>query len=106
MNFVETVLDLINKKGVTKNKMLTDLKLGKNSFVNWTERGTIPSGETLSKISEYFNVSTDYLLGNEEKNNPVPQMNSEEQKLFNDIKSLTPAQQQALRVMIDSYKNK
>lgn len=65
MNFVDKVLELINKKGVTKNKMLTDLNLGKNSFVNWSERGTIPNGETLSKIASYFNVSTDYLLGND-----------------------------------------
>lgn len=66
--FLERVLSLISQKGISKNKMLTDLKLGKNSFVNWQERGTIPSGETLSKIAEYFNVSIDYLLGNETKN--------------------------------------
>lgn len=63
--FLENVLLLLQQKGVSKNKMLTDLKLGKNSFVNWENRGTIPGGDTLHKISEYFNVSTDYLLGNE-----------------------------------------
>lgn len=63
--FLENVLLLINKKGITKNKMLTDLKLGKNSFVNWESRGTIPGGETLNKIADYFNVSTDTLLGND-----------------------------------------
>ena len=61
--FLETVLSLLNKKGVSKNKMLTDLNLGKNSFVNWENRGTIPGGETLNKIADYFEVPTDYLLG-------------------------------------------
>lgn len=61
--FLENVLHLLSEKGISKNKMLTELKLGKNSFVNWESRGTIPSGTTLHKIAEYFNVSTDYLLG-------------------------------------------
>ena len=61
--FLENVLLLLSQKEISKNKMLTDLKLGKNSFVNWENRGTIPSGETLYKIAEYFNVSIDYLLG-------------------------------------------
>lgn len=64
--FLKTVLSLLNQKGVSRNKMLTDLHLGKNSFVNWEKRGTIPGGDTLNKIAEYFNVSTDYLLGNEQ----------------------------------------
>ena len=63
MTFVERTLELIKKNNITKNKMLTDLKLGKNSFVNWQERGTIPSGDVLQKIADYFNVSVDYLLG-------------------------------------------
>jgi len=63
MTFVERVLELIEENNITKNKLLTDLKLGKNSFVNWLERGTIPSGDVLIKIADYFNVSVDYLLG-------------------------------------------
>ena len=106
MNFVEIVLDLINKNGITKNKMLTDLNLSKNSINDWKNRGTIPNGETLSKISEYFNVSTDYLLGTEQKESSSPQLSDKEQELFNDIKSLSPEQQLAIRAVIDSYKNK
>ena len=63
MNFVDILLELLRKRGISKNKMLTDLSLGKNSFVNWSTRGTIPNGETLQKIANYFGVSVDYLLG-------------------------------------------
>ena len=62
MEFIEIVLNLIKQKGISKNKMLTDLGLSKNSIVDWNNRGTIPNGETLSKIAAYFNISTDYLL--------------------------------------------
>ena len=65
MNTIDKIITLINSKGITKNKLLSDLGLSKNSFVNWENRGTTPSGEVLSKIAAYFNVTTDYLLGND-----------------------------------------
>lgn len=71
MNFVDRILNLLSQQGITKNKMLTDLHLSKNSIIDWQKRGTIPNGETLSKIANYFNVSVDYLLGNAQKEKPV-----------------------------------
>ena len=74
MNFVDRLQSLVDQKGITRNKLLVDLNLGKNSFINWESRGTIPNGETLSKIAQYFNVSVDYLLNgkpSEQKNNPL-----------------------------------
>ena len=61
--FLDRLLDLISEAGITKNKLLTDLGLSKNSIVDWTKRGTIPKGDTLQAIADYFDVSTDYLLG-------------------------------------------
>lgn len=63
MVFLETVLAIINKKNISKNKMLTDLNLSKSSFIDWHNRGTIPGGETLIKIADYLDCSVDYLLG-------------------------------------------
>lgn len=88
--FLDTVLSLLNKKGVSKNKMLTDLDLGKNSFVNWENRGTIPGGGTLNKIADYFGVSTDYLLGKESSPASSTDMSPEEKEIMNMIKSLSP----------------
>lgn len=43
-------------------------KLGKsNATATKWKNGTIPNGETLLELANYFNVSTDYLLGREEK---------------------------------------
>lgn len=63
MTFVERVLQLIEEKNITKNKLLMDLGLSKNSFVNWIDRGNIPNGDVIVKISQYFDVSVDYILG-------------------------------------------
>ena len=63
MTFVDRVLQLIEEKNISKNKLLTDLDLSKNSFVNWLDRGNTPSGDVIVKIAKYFDVSVDYLLG-------------------------------------------
>ncbi len=63
MDFLNRIYSLLQEKGISKNKMLTDLSLSKNSFVDWTNRGTVPNGETLIKIARYLDVSVDYLLG-------------------------------------------
>ncbi len=65
MLFIERLSELLKEKGVTANKMSKDLGLGNAAFSNWKARGTLPNGETLEKIADYFNVSTDYLLGRE-----------------------------------------
>ncbi|MCM1579294.1 MAG: transcriptional regulator [Ruminococcus sp.] len=66
MTFVERVDFLIEKRGISRNQLFAELKLGKNSFVNWSNRGTLPKGTTVEKLAKYFNVSVDYLLtGNE-----------------------------------------
>lgn len=72
MSFTERVLALIQEKGTTKNKLLMELGLGKNSFVDWTEKGNLPNGATIIKIADYFGVTTDYLLkGIESQSNTI-----------------------------------
>ena len=84
MSFIDRILELLHQQGISKNKMLVDLRLSKNSIVDWSRRGTIPNGETLSKIASYFNVSVDYLLGNEQKEKP----SSEEESFSQNKKEL------------------
>ena len=67
-HFVSITLNLISENGINKAKMLSDLELNHNSFVNW-RGGKTPNAETVAKIAQYFNVTTDYLLGIEK---PAP----------------------------------
>lgn len=66
--FLERVEYLRTDKKLSKSKILRDLGLNPNSFVNWEKRDNIPSGDILDKIAAYFGVSVDYLLG---KDNPA-----------------------------------
>ena len=63
MTFTDKVRELLSQKNISINKMLTDLGLGKGTFATWEKRGTVPGGETLNKLADYFGVSVDYLLG-------------------------------------------
>lgn len=95
-DFLKNVFALLQQKSVSKNKMLTDLKLGKNSFVNWENRGTIPGGETLHKIAEYFNVSTDYLLGTETPEEPLDETDQQILMLARKSRVLPPEDKEML----------
>lgn len=78
MSFIENVLNLIKLHHITKNKMLKDLKMGTGTFATWQKRGTIPNGDTLKKIADYFGVSTDYLLTGEEDKKSTGKAEDEE----------------------------
>ena len=93
-DFLKNVILLLEQNGITKNKMLVDLQLGKNSMVNWENRNTIPNGKTLNKIAEYFNVSTDYLLGKAENaRSVIDKLSEKEKSLLTIFRQLTDAQQ-------------
>lgn len=65
--FIDRLDELLREKGVTRKQMLCDLELGKNSFLNWQTRETLPNGTTLVKIADYFDVSLDWLVGRSEE---------------------------------------
>ena len=75
--FIEILLKLINERGITRTKFLNDVGLNKSCILNWQQRGTIPNGEVLTKIANYFDVSTDYLLGESNANKKLYMANSE-----------------------------
>ena len=57
----EIVKDLCEKQGISLNTLEDKLKLGKNSLYGLKRNQ--PSAERLQQIADYFNVSTDYMLG-------------------------------------------
>lgn len=63
MQFSQTFKTLCKEKKVTQRQALIDMGLSRSSTQKW-ERG-IPTAPALKKISDYFGVSVDFLLGNE-----------------------------------------
>ena len=103
--FIERIEVLLSEKGVQKKTFLAELGLSKNSFVNWRDRGTIPSGATLQKIADYFHVPVESLT--EEKPTPTGlpasggvEVTPLEAELLAAYRRLSPAQRQALLALL------
>ncbi|MED1303192.1 transcriptional regulator [[Bacillus thuringiensis] serovar konkukian] len=65
MTIVARVKHLCQSKGIPVSKLEEDLNFGKNTLYRWKTQH--PSSEKLQKVADYFNVSTDYLLGRTQK---------------------------------------
>ncbi len=53
-NFIENIEQLCQKKNVSVSQMTSDLGLAVGIVSNWRKRGTLPSGEVILKIADYF----------------------------------------------------
>ena len=62
---------LCDKKGVSPSRACLEMNLSRSLGAKWKNTGANPSFEVLSKMSDYFGVTTDYLLGNEQKEKPA-----------------------------------
>lgn len=64
MAFYERFEWLCKEKGVTPTQAARDVGIRQSVVSMWKKRGSTPNGNTLTKIADYFGVTTDYLLGN------------------------------------------
>ena len=60
--FWERFYSLCLRMGKKPNPVGKEIGLSSGIISKW-KAGGIPNGETLMKLSKYFNVSVDYLLG-------------------------------------------
>ena len=62
MLFWERFTNLCNLQGLKPNPVATEIGIASGTLSKWKEGKTFPNGETLIKISKYFDCSIDYLL--------------------------------------------
>ena len=64
-SFGKTLKTLRNSRNISATKLSEDLNIHRGSLSNWETGRRTPDSEMLLKIANYFNVSDDYLLGND-----------------------------------------
>ncbi|MEA5003815.1 MAG: helix-turn-helix transcriptional regulator [Christensenella sp.] len=104
--FIERLNELLKEKGVSAHKMSLELGLGKNAYTHWRDRGNLPSGDVLDKIADYFEVSTDYLLGRTENPSPINEVAAAHFKNDVDFSDLSEEDKEAVRGVIDALRAK
>lgn len=61
MTILERIQELAKKRDITLKELSLELGFSKNYL--YSLKTQAPSADKLSKIADYFRVSTDYLLG-------------------------------------------
>ena len=106
----EKIKELAKKRGKALGQVEEDLGYGRNTL--YKIKNSTPNAERIAEIANYFNVSTDYLLGRTD-NPAIAGGGSEpddidkiiDRAMFFDGKPLTYDDRRALRGIISGYMN-
>ncbi|WP_429969083.1 helix-turn-helix domain-containing protein [Enterococcus sp. AZ136] len=102
---------LCEKQGISVNDLEEKLGIGRNSLYSWKKN--IPKGTNLIKVADYFEVSTDYLLGRTDN----PNSTSVQERIPDDLdkmldnamtfggKPLTDKDREAIRAYVEGRKS-
>lgn len=107
---LEKIKELAQKRGISLQKVAEDLGYSINYLYTLKEK--TPKSDRLQEIADYFNVSTDYLLGRTD-NPAIAGEGSEpddidkiiDHAMLFDGKPLTDEDRRAIRGIISGYMN-
>lgn len=108
--FFDNFVRLCEQKGVKPSRALTDAGVPKSAYSYWRAEAGIgndakPTNQNAVKLAQYFNVSVDYLLTGEQKENPPQQPQSEVdaavERIRKKLESMPKEQREALMNLIE-----
>ena len=67
--FSTRVKELREKAGLSMDQLAKQLGITKSRVNMWENNGTVPRMNVLVELAKFFNVTTDYLLGNDDASN-------------------------------------
>lgn len=94
---VSIIVDRI--KAITSTKELEKIGISQQVISNWKSRNTFPKSDDLYKISQFLNVSMEYLLTGEDKENNLSQ---DETELLTNYRKLQEHDKSMLQVMVSA----
>ena len=102
--FYKRLRDLCEERNMTVNELVKVLDLSSGSPTAW-KSGTIPRSVTLTKIANYFGVTTDYLSGVENKKAPTVSgerdiLDDVDVAFYGDFRELTEDEKETVRDMV------
>lgn len=107
MSIKNRVKDLAEAHQITVAELERTLGLGNGTIARWDHRS--PSSEKLQMVAKYFNVSVDFLLGNDKRATDGPEaINDSLGTIMSfDGKPVTDHDRKVMKDLLESYlKNK
>lgn len=95
--FAKRIKYLRQTKELNQVQLSEKLGVAKQSVSNWENDNIMPSVEMLEKIADFFSVSTDYLLGRDEKTTTDGTMV--------DLTGLTSRQMEHIKLLIEDFRD-
>ena len=108
--FFDNFVRLCEQKGVKPSRALTEAGVPKSAYSYWrTEAGAgndaKPTNHNAVKLAQYFDVTVDYLLTGNQKENPSQQPQSEfdatVERIRRKLESMPKEQREALMNLIE-----
>lgn len=95
--------ELRQERGLNQQELALKIETTQRNISNWENGNTEPDIQMILKMSKFFEVSADYLLGNSETLETKKDIAFLENSLFTLIKNLTLDKKKALLVLLQGY---
>ena len=108
--FFDNFVRLCEQKGVKPSRALTEAGVPKSAYSYWRTEANAgndakPTNQNAVKLAQYFNVTVDYLLTGNQKENPSQQPQSEVdatvERIRRKLESMPKEQREALMNLIE-----
>lgn len=86
MTAFDILKKLCDEQGISINTLEERIELSKNTLYSWKKN--TPKGSNLVKVADYFDVSTDYLLGRSDKKRYYDLSNKDELAIQRELKKI------------------
>lgn len=106
MDIGERIRELRKEQGISQPELAKIIGVANSVISNWETGTNFPRGDYVALLAKTFNVTTDYLLGNEDEfgtsTNPKQEhYTKDEQQLIATYRTLSPGKKKALFDMLD-----
>lgn len=104
MEIGKIISKLRNERGLTQRELAKILGVSNGAIGMWETQKREPDLDTVKKMTSFFNVTADYLIGNEQiplDNSKIGRITVEEEKLLNGFRKLSGDDQEELIGILD-----
>ncbi|MEH2944912.1 helix-turn-helix transcriptional regulator [Lachnospiraceae bacterium KK002] len=106
MDFYIRLENLIEERNLTQKQLSLDLHIASSTVNGYVNNNREPDFATLVRFAQYFNVSTDYLLGLSSEKKPSPSsLSPAEGALIHLYRSLPQERQELIVEQAKFYQN-
>ncbi len=88
MTVGQRIAHLRERRGLSQSSLAKDLNVGQSTLAMWETDKRGLKDEVIVQIAEYFNVSTDYLLGRSPSKKYYELNNKDERDIANDLEEM------------------